>query len=105
MANMLGRCKTLFSLQVYISDCLGVSKVGFILMIFGLSSGAVCFVYGPIVKYIPECFVLILSAFIQAGLVIFLLIWTRVPSYAAVIIFIIGWGAADAVWQISYSGM
>ena len=53
------------SLQVYISDCLGVSRVGFILMMFGISSGAICFVYGPIVKYIPECFVLLLGAIIQ----------------------------------------
>ena len=91
-------------LQVYISDCLGVSKVGFILMLFGLSSGAICFIYGPIVKYIPECIVLLLGCVIQAGLIIFLLLWKREPSYAAVIFFVVGWGAADAVWQITYSG-
>ena len=78
--------------------------MGFILMMFGISSGAICFVYGPIVKYIPECFVLLLASVIHAGLVIFLLVWRREPSYAVVIIFVIGWGVADAVWQISYSG-
>ena len=91
-------------LQVYISDCLGVSRVGFILMLFGLSSGAICFIYGSIVKYIPEYIVLLLGCVTQVGLIVFLLLWKREPSYAAVIVFVVGWGAADAVWHITYSG-
>ena len=79
--------------------------MGYILMLLGISSAAVSSVYGSIVKYIPECFVLLLGAIIQGGLVIFLLVWRREPSYAAVIIFVIGWGAADAVWQITCAGM
>ena len=78
--------------------------MGFILMLFGISSAAVSSVYGRVVKYIPECFVLLFGAIIQGGLVIFLLVWRREPSYATVIIFVIGWGAGDAVWQITYSG-
>ena len=94
----------LFKLQVYISDCLGVSKVGFILILFGVSSAAVSSMYGTVVKYIPECLVLLLTGLIDIGLIIFLLVWKREPSYAAVIIFVLGWGVADAIWEVMYSG-
>eukprot|EP00731_Ephydatia_muelleri_P023015 Em0015g598a len=89
---------------VYISDCLGISKVGFFLILFAVSSAAVSSVCGTIVKYVPECLVLLLAGLIDIGLIIFLLVWKREPSYAAVIIFVIGWGVADAIWEVMYSG-
>ncbi|KAL5477601.1 hypothetical protein EMCRGX_G024417 [Ephydatia muelleri] len=60
--------------------------------------------YGTVVKYIPECLVLLLTGLIDTGLIIFLLVWKREPSYAAVIIFVLGWGVADAIWEVMYSG-
>ena len=85
--------------QIYISECFGTYQVGFTLIALGLSSGVVSIAYGRVIKFIPRFTIVLLGASINVTLLLFLFVWERVPSYAVIFTFAIGWGAADAVWH------
>ena len=85
--------------QVYISNCFGTYQVGFTLMVLGATSAIMSMVYGETMKYISPFVIVLFGATLNVSLILFLLIWERVPSYIVIFAFVIGWGVADAVWN------
>lgn len=85
--------------QIYISECVGVSIIGFALLVLGFFSATTSFLYGKMVAYIPR-FLLTLTAFvINLSFYLFLEFWTRVPSFVLIFLFAFGWGVADGIWN------
>ena len=99
------RCNVVTScLQDYISDCLGVSLVGFVLIIFGAASAIMSGVIGRLIKFVPHFVFIVVAGLMSAGLLVFLLLWNPVPSYTMVFSFALIWGMTDAVWDTLSSG-
>ena len=82
------------------SECVGVSRVGFMIIVLGLTSAIMSAILNRLVKYVPRFIFVIAAGLINCGLVIFLLLWKRMPSYILVFLFPVGWGTADAIWNI-----
>ena len=85
--------------QVFISECVGVSNVGFVLIVLGFFSATTSFVYGKIVKYVPRVILTTIAAVVNLFFLLFLQFWPRQPSFALIFLFAIGWGIADGVWN------
>ena len=85
--------------QLFISDCFGVYLVGFTLILFGFCSAATSMAYSKVVKYMPLLAITLFAASLNIGVIIFLLVWERVPSYGVIFSFAIVWGMADAIWN------
>eukprot|EP00731_Ephydatia_muelleri_P023228 Em0015g811a len=83
----------------YVTDCLGLSQVGFVLMVLGLSNALTSGVVGIIVKYVPRLVIVLIATSINVGLIMFLLLWERIPSYLMAFLFAIGWGFTGGVWN------
>eukprot|EP00731_Ephydatia_muelleri_P023231 Em0015g814a len=83
----------------YISNCLGVSQVGFVLIVFGAASAIMSGFIGRLIKYVPHFVFIIVAGLVSAGLLVFLLLWNPVPSYAMVYSFALIWGLTDSVWD------
>eukprot|EP00731_Ephydatia_muelleri_P023210 Em0015g793a len=88
----------------YISNCLGVSQVGFVLIVFGAASAIMSGFIGRLIKYVPHFVFIIVAGLVSAGLLVFLLLWNPVPSYAMVYSFALIWGLTDSVWDTLSSG-
>ena len=86
-------------MQIYISDSFGIYLVGFAIILFGISSAVVSIAYSKLVKHIPIFAFALFGAFLSIGVILFLLIWERVPSYAVIFSFAVVWGVTDAVWN------
>ena len=84
--------------QYYISQCFGTYQVGFTLIVLGLSSSIMSVIYSRLLKYFPRFLIVMFGVCLSSALLLFMLLWERVPSYAAIFAVSAGWGAADAVW-------
>ena len=93
------------TIQVYVSDCVGVRWVGFASMVYGLTSAASAISAGLVVKWIPEHFVMYLGYINNISLTLFLLFWERMPTFIVVFLFPIAWGLSDGVWNTFIPGM
>lgn len=88
----------------YIANCLGVSQVGFALILFGASSAIMSGFIGRLIKYVPHFVFIIFGALVSVGLLLFLLLWNPAPSYTMVYSYALIWGLTDAVWDTLSSG-
>ena len=59
---------------------------------------------GRLIKYVPHFVFIIVAGLVSAGLLVFLLLWNPVPSYAMVYSFALIWGLTDSVWDTLSSG-
>ncbi|XP_065916825.1 protein unc-93 homolog A-like isoform X2 [Dysidea avara] len=84
---------------VYITECVGVKWVGFSLMTYGVSSTIGSYSTGKLLSYIPRYVIIVLNLLLMLGLLVFLLLWDREPSYVVVFLVPILWGICDAVWN------
>ena len=73
--------------------------VGFVLILLGMSSAATSMAYSRVMKCIPRLAIALFAASLNIGVIIFLLIWERAPSYAVIFSFAVVWGMADAIWN------
>ena len=92
------------SVQVFVSQCVGVQWVGFAGMAFGLASAAGSLSSGLIVKWIPEHFIILVGYANNIALTLFLLFWERTPSFVVAFLFPIAWGLSDALWNTLIPG-
>jgi MFS family permease len=69
------------TVQVYISDCIGVQWIGLFVITFGTCSGLSALIAGRLAKYIPQFVFYYLSALILCCVLLFLIFWERQPSY------------------------
>ena len=68
-------------------------------MTFGIGGAVTGFTAGSVVKYIPQYFVVYTFMVINLGIVIFLILWNREPSYVASFLILFGWGACEGIWN------
>ena len=90
--------------QVYVSDCIGVHWIGVALAIYGLGSGLTALTAGRAVKYIPQYFIVYTFLSINMGIVIFMLLLEREPSYILSFLILFGLGICEGVWISTPSG-
>ena len=74
-------------------------------MVLGLSNALTSGVVGKIVKYVPRLVIVLIATSINVGLIMFLLLWERIPSYLMAFLFAIGWGFTGGVWNTLSSSM
>ena len=91
-------------MQVYFSDCIGVHWIGVAMAIFGSGSGLTALIAGRLVKYIPQYFIIYTVSTINMGVLIFLLLWNREPSYVVPFLVLFGWGIWEGVWLSTSAG-
>ena len=61
------------------------------------------FFAGRFVKYFPQYFVVFPLVTVNLGIVIFLLLWDRQPSYFVSLSIVFGWGLCDGTWASTTS--
>ena len=86
-------------MQYFISDCFGVHLVGFVIIVLGVTGAVVGMLYGKAIKVVPRFILVLLASVFSSGLVVFLLVWERVPSYAFIFSFAILWGGSESIWN------
>ena len=89
----------LFLLQYFVSECLGVGLVGPVVMAWAISSTVSSFITGRTSAYTSRTVVAVISSSTQVGLMVFMLLWEREPSYIMVFTVTIMWGYIDGNWQ------
>ena len=68
-------------------------------MCFGVSSAIGSLFTGRILSHVPRFVIMLLNLLLMLGLMVFLLVWDREPSYAVVFVIPILWGFCDSIWN------
>ena len=92
-------CIIIFNMQHFISDCFGVHLVGFVIIVVGVTGAVVGMLYGKATKVVPRIVLVLLASVFSSGLVVFFLVWERVPSYAFIFCFAVLWGGSESIWN------
>ena len=93
-----------YCLQTYVAECLGVHFVGYVIMVFALSSSVGSIICGRILGYVNYNIVVIVNAAFHAGTIVFLTIWEREPNFVVLFLIPIICGICVGAWlAISYS--
>lgn len=78
---------------------MGVSKVGFALIVLGFFSAVMSIIYGKAVKYIHRLVMGTLAFIINLFFLLFLQFYPLQPSFVLIFLFAIFWGIADGIWN------
>jgi len=87
-----------YSLQVYVGECIGVHFVGYIIMVYGVSSSLGSFISGKLLGVVHYNVVAIGNLVIHIGIMLFLIIWEREPNYFVLFIVPFIWGFNFGAW-------
>ncbi|KAL2746157.1 UNC93-like protein [Vespula maculifrons] len=86
--------------QAYISCALGVHKVGYVMICFGVVNAGCSLLFGSLMKFVGRQPLMALGAIVHACLIVVLLLWKPHPDNPYVFYSVSGlWGVGDAVWQ------
>lgn len=92
-------------LQAYISCALGVHRVGYVMICFGVVNAGCSLLFGSLMKFVGRQPLMALGAIVHASLVVVLLMWKPHPENPYVFYSVSGlWGVGDAVWQTQVNG-
>ncbi|XP_003702461.1 UNC93-like protein [Megachile rotundata] len=92
--------------QAYISCALGVHKVGYVMICFGVVNAACSLLFGSLMKFVGRQPLMVLGAIVHVSLVVVLLHWKPNPENPYVFYSVSGlWGVGDAVWQTQVNGL
>ncbi|XP_034176006.1 UNC93-like protein [Osmia lignaria lignaria] len=92
--------------QAYISCALGVHKVGYVMICFGVVNAACSLLFGSLMKFVGRQPLMVLGAIVHVSLVVVLLHWKPNPENPYVFYTVSGlWGVGDAVWQTQVNGL
>ena len=86
-------------LKHFVTECVGIGVVGLTQIVWGFSSGISSIAVGKLATKIPRVFIVITGALGDATIVLFLIFWERVPSYAVVFVVAIVFGLGEGVWN------
>ena len=87
-------------MQVYVAECVGVHIVGYVFIVYGAAGTVGSILVGKILGYVSITSVSLLTMCLNVGIVAFLLIWEREPSYYVIFVIAILWGLCDSSWAI-----
>lgn len=94
-----------FAFQAYISCALGVHRVGYVMICFGVVNAGCSLLFGSLMKFVGRQPLMALGAIVHASLVVVLLMWKPHPENPYVFYSVSGlWGVGDAVWQTQVNG-
>ena len=68
-------------------------------IVWGLSISISSVVVGRVATKIPRTFIVVVGALGDASMILFLIFWERVPSYAVVFVMSVVFGAGLGVWN------
>ncbi|XP_012056243.1 PREDICTED: UNC93-like protein [Atta cephalotes] len=92
--------------QAYISCALGVHRVGYVMICFGVVNAGCSLLFGSLMKFVGRQPLMALGAIVHASLVVVLLMWKPHPDNPYVFFSVSGlWGVGDAVWQTQVNGL
>ncbi|XP_046733780.1 UNC93-like protein [Diprion similis] len=92
--------------QAYISCALGVHKVGYVMMCFGIVNACCSLLFGSLMKFVGRQPLMALGAVVHAVLIGVLLVWRPHPDNPYIFYTLSGlWGVGDAVWQTQVNGL
>ncbi|XP_076243200.1 UNC93-like protein [Calliopsis andreniformis] len=92
--------------QAYISCALGVHRVGYVMICFGVVNALCSLVFGSLMKFVGRQPLMVLGAIVHASLIVVLLHWKPHPANPYVFFTVSGlWGVGDAVWQTQVNGL
>lgn len=84
---------------------MGVHRVGYVMICFGVVNAACSLVFGSLMKFVGRQPLMALGAIVHASLVVVLLHWKPHPDNPYVFYTVSGlWGVGDAVWQTQVNG-
>lgn len=86
--------------EAYVTCAVGIQKVGFIMIAFGVSNAISSYIVGSITKWLGRPVVIICAMVFNIGLVIWHHLWETLSS--SLFIFFVtaaAWGISDSVWQ------
>lgn len=94
-----------FLFQAYISCALGVHRVGYVMICFGVVNAICSLVFGSLMKFVGRQPLMVLGAIVHVSLIVVLLHWKPNPDNPYVFYSVSGlWGVGDAVWQTQVNG-
>ncbi|XP_014612373.1 PREDICTED: UNC93-like protein [Polistes canadensis] len=92
--------------QAYISCALGVHKVGYVMICFGVVNAGCSLLFGSLMKFVGRQPLMALGAIVHACLIVVLLLWKPHPDNPYIFYSVSGlWGVGDAVWQTQVNGL
>lgn len=92
-------------MQAYISCALGVHRVGYVMICFGVVNALCSLVFGSLMKFVGRQPLMVLGAIVHVSLIVVLLHWKPHPANPYVFYTVSGlWGVGDAVWQTQVNG-
>ncbi|XP_015174573.1 PREDICTED: UNC93-like protein [Polistes dominula] len=92
--------------QAYISCVLGVHKVGYVMICFGVVNAGCSLLFGSLMKFVGRQPLMALGAIVHACLIVVLLLWKPRPDNPYIFYSVSGlWGVGDAVWQTQVNGL
>ncbi|XP_018360950.1 PREDICTED: UNC93-like protein [Trachymyrmex cornetzi] len=92
--------------QAYISCALGVHRVGYVMICFGVVNAGCSLLFGSLMKFVGRQPLMALGAIVHASLIVVLLMWKPHPDNPYVFFSVSGlWGVGDAVWQTQVNGL
>ena len=96
---MCSQFSSLQLLQHFVSTCLGLGAVGLAVIVYCFGVMLSSLSVGWISIHLTRTLVVVVSAFLQAGMILFMLFWEREASYVMVFLTSLGWGVVDGVWM------
>lgn len=92
--------------QAYISCALGVHRVGYVMICFGVVNAGCSLLFGSLMKFVGRQSLMVLGAIVHVSLIVVLLHWKPHPANPYVFYTVSGlWGVGDAVWQTQVNGL
>jgi MFS family permease len=92
--------------QAYVACALGVSKIGYVMICFGVVNAICSILFGSAMKYIGRIPIIALGAVVHFSLITIELFWRPSPANPLIFFAMSGlWGVGDAVWQTQINGL
>ena len=85
-------------LQVYVSECIDVEWVGYIIMAYAVSSSLGGFATGKLLGLVNYNIAALGNLAIHIAVMLFLIIWEREPNYAVIFTVPSIWGLCFGAW-------
>ncbi|XP_058809078.1 UNC93-like protein [Phymastichus coffea] len=92
--------------QAYISCALGVHRVGYVMICFGVVNAGCSLLFGSVMKFVGRQPLMALGTVVHTSLIGVLLMWHPHPDNSYMFYTVSGlWGVGDAVWQTQVNGL
>jgi len=91
--------------QAYVACELGPQWIGYTIICFGVVNTLAALVNGVLAKYLGRPCLFVIAFFVNAGLLVLLILWS--PNKDQFIVFFIipgAWAVGDAIWQTQTNG-